>query len=161
MQFSFRRKNLVHGSGHGEISLAVPPQDLVQLSAIGGVGVSEIHAGGLGRAALAGGIGAIDEAVRAIAVVGGKCRLRAGAGEQGRHQGGAGIVVIHGRQADERFHGVDHVDGGIEAMIDRGLIGAGEGRIFTDHQGDGAMRVDVIGAVLGIVFKHEDGRRVQ
>ena len=38
-------------------------------------------------------------------------------------------------------------------------IGAARG-VFADHQGDAAVRVYVIAAVLGIVFKDEEGGRV-
>ena len=31
-------------------------------------------------------------------------------------------------------------------------------RVRADDQGDAAMGVDVVGAVLGVVFQHEDGR---
>ncbi len=41
-------------------------------------------------------------------------------------------------------------------MIDVGL-GNGSGGILADDEGDGSMGIDVIGAVLGVVFENEDG----
>src|ERR1035437_10586989 len=40
-------------------------------------------------------------------------------------------------------------------VIDKGLRRAR--RVFADHEGSGAMGIDVIGAVLRVVLDHEDG----
>ena len=53
---------------------------------------------------------------------------------------------------------MDHAHGGVEVMIDKCLLHVR--RIFTDDQGSRSMRVDMIGAVLRVVFDDEDGRVV-
>src|SRR5579871_4045589 len=51
---------------------------------------------------------------------------------------------------------MNHIDCRVKTVLDVGLRGA-SGRIFADYEGDRAMRIDVVGAVLGVVFEHEDG----
>ena len=45
-----------------------------------------------------------------------------------------------------------HARGRVHVRIDRVPL-----RVRTDHQRDAAMGVDVVGAVLGVIFQHENG----
>src|SRR5580658_906245 len=54
------------------------------------------------------------------------------------------------------LHRVDRSYRGIEMMVHKRRLRTR--RILADHQCDRAMRIDMIGSVLGIVFHHEDGR---
>src|SRR5206468_661906 len=102
------------------------------------------------------GVHLVDEAVVAIAPLGGESRLRAGAGEERGHDRGVGVVLVHGREAEYGFHGVHHVYRRVEAAVDKRTLGR-SGRVLADDESDGAVGVDVVGAVLGVVFDDEDG----
>src|SRR5206468_3928710 len=67
-----------------------------------------------------------------------------------------GVVLIHRRQAQQRLHRVNHVDRGVEAMLDVGLRRS-SWRILADDEGDRTMRIDVVGAILRVIFEDEDG----
>ena len=50
---------------------------------------------------------------------------------------------------------MDDVDGRIKVVVDEWLLLARS--VLADDQRDGSMSVDMVGAVLGIVFENEDG----
>src|ERR1700686_435989 len=106
------------------------------------------------------GVHLVDEAVVAVAIVGGEGGLLTGAAEQWGDERGAGVVGIHGRNAEEGLDGANDVDGGVEGVIDKGSgVVAGRARarrILADNQGDAAVGVDVVGAVLGVIFENEE-----
>ena len=77
-------------------------------------------------------------------------------GEHRPHGRSVGIILVHGRQAEQHFHGVDHVYRGVEAVVDVGLSGGARG-ILADYERDRSMGVDMIAAVLRVVFQNEDG----
>ena len=81
--------------------------------------------------------------------------MRSRPGEERRHQGGVGIEEVHGREAEQRFHGVNHADGRVEVMIDEGLLRVR--RVFADGKGNRTMSIDVVGAVLRVIFDHKNG----
>ena len=63
--------------------------------------------------------------------------------------------MIHGRQAEQRLDGVDHVHCGVEAAIDIGMLRRCW-RVFADRECDGTVRIHVVGAVLCVVFDDEN-----
>src|SRR5581483_11623656 len=102
----------------------------------------------------------IDEAVFAIAIVGIVGGLRARSAEERGHDGSAGIIRVHRRHAEKRFNRANHVDRGEERVIDErngdGLVGFRKRRIFADDERDAAVRIDVVGAVLSVVFENQN-----
>ena len=85
--------------------------------------MSEVHSGRFFRALAFGRIDLVDQTIVPITPVRGKGRLGSWAGEQRRHYRSVGIVLIHGRQSKQAFHGVHHVDGGVEAAVDERMGG--------------------------------------
>src|SRR5690242_9493580 len=146
------------GRGFGARAHTVLPEGVIQDDGVYGVGVGEVHVFA-GRPIF--GVGLVDEAVFAIAVVGFVGGLRAGSAEERRHDGGAGVVGVHRWRAQQRFNGANHVDGGEKRVFDEGdghtFVRLGEGRVSADDQSDAAVGVDVVGAVLRVVFEDEDG----
>ena len=146
-------EDVVLGRGHGGTAHAVVPEEFVEDDVVGGVGVAEIKI--LAFLPVLG-VHFVEQAVVAIAVVGVESGLRSRAVEERRHDGGAGIVCVHGRSAEERFDRADNVDRGVESVVDerRGLR---QRRILADDENDAAMGIDVVGSVLGVVFEDENG----
>ena len=143
------------GGGHGGGAHAIAPEELVEDDGVGGVSMGKVE---IAAFLPDGCVRFIEQAVVPIAVIGGEGGLRAGAGEERSHDGGAGIVGVHGRRGEERFDGANHIDGGVEVVIDeRFPIGERQRRIFADQKRDAAVGIDVVGAVLGVVFEDEDG----
>src|SRR5207237_10759273 len=77
----FRGEDCVPGGRHGGVAFDVAPEDAIQKRGVDGVGTGEIHLCGLRSAGGFAGVHLVDEAVVAIAPLGGESRLRAGAGE--------------------------------------------------------------------------------
>ncbi len=139
--------------GQGGVGLAILPEEFVEDDVVGGVGVAEVEVFSFFPRF---GVHFIEQAVIAIAVIGGEGWLRGWTAEQRSHNGGAGIVGVHGRNAEKGFESADHVDGGVEGVFDEGMRLRERG-IFADDQRDAAMGVDVVGTVLRVVFENENG----
>ena len=151
-------EDVVLGYRHRDIALAIPPEEPIEQYGVYGVGVAEIQILAFFPFL---GIHLVDEAIVAVAIVGGEGGLLTGAGEERGHERGAGVVGIHGRGAEERLDGANHVDGRIERMIDKRSSGGVRARgwergVLADDQGDAAVGVDVVGAVLGVVLENEE-----
>ncbi len=81
---------------------------------------------------------------------------RDGVGLKGVEHGcGASVVLGHGREAEDQFHCADHASGRIHGAVDKVALAPG-----ADDEADGAMGVDVVGAVLRVVFDDEDGHLI-
>ena len=115
--FVRNREHAVLRRRHGGAAHAVLPQELVEDDVVGGIGAGEIEGFAFFPVL---GVHFVEETVVAVAKVRGEGGLCARAAEQRGHHGGAGIVGIHRRRAEERFDGADHVDGGVEVMIHEG-----------------------------------------
>src|SRR6202008_54166 len=100
-------------------------------------------------------VGGVNQIVVAIHVVGRVRGLVSGPGEQRGNQRAKRVVVVHGRQAQQRLHGADHADGGVEAAVNIGCAAVAVRRIFADDERDAAMSVHMIGAGLGVVLENE------
>ena len=87
-------------------------------------------------------------------------RLIARAGKERGDQRAERVVVVHRRQAEQRLHGAHARSrssrNGCRQRARRGPVR----RVLADDERDAAMRVHVVGAVLGIVFEDEEGRVV-
>src|SRR5437667_8056623 len=118
-----RGEDCVPRGRHGGVAFDVAPQNTVKQRGVYGVGSREIHLCGLRTAGGFAGIHLVDQAVVAIAPVGGEWRLRAGAGEERGHDRGVGVVLVHGREAEYGFHGVHHVYRRVEAAVDNRVLG--------------------------------------
>ena len=146
------------GQGLGAGAHAVLPEELVEDGGVHVVGAAKVHVFAFLPFLR---VHLIDEAVIAIAIVGGVGRLRAGTAEKRSHDRRAGIVGVHGRDAEKGFDGANDVDGGVEVAFDERLDGAigllcGERRIFADDETGAAVGIHVVGTVLGIVFEDEE-----
>src|SRR5580698_8072734 len=140
----------------GGVALLILPEDSIQPCCSGGVGAGEIH---LRRLACASGIGfvrLVDEAVLQVSIVRLEGGLSACAGEHWSHRRGIRVILVHGRQAQQHLHGVNRVDGGVEAVVDVRLS-RGAWRVLADDESDGAVSVYVVAAVLSVIFEDEDG----
>ena len=73
------------------------------------------------------------------------------AGETVAEEGGHGVRLVHGGQAEYAFDGVEH--GGLVVEVGDGFSAFGVG---ADDEAQGAVSVDVVEAVLGVVFDDED-----
>ncbi len=104
-------------------------------------------------------VGLVDHSVVAIAVIGLERRLIAGPGEQRRHHRSISIIGIHGRKSQQHLHGVNQVHRGVELMVNLRMVRA-SWRIFADHQRDAAMSVNMVRAILRVVFQDKDRRVV-
>ena len=67
------------------------------------------------------------------------------------HGRGGGVVLRERRKAEDELHGAEHAGGGVECGIDVAAF-----CVRADHKTRGAVGVDVVGAVLRIVFDDED-----
>ena len=146
------REDVVLGRRHGGVAHAVLPEGFVEGDVVGGVRMAEVEI--LPFFPILG-VHFVDQAVIAIAEIGSKSGLRAGAAKERSHHGGAGVVCVHGRRAEEGFEGTHHVDGGVEGVVDEGL-GLRKWGIFADDERDAAMGIDVVGTILRVVFEDED-----
>ena len=117
------RKDRVFGRGHGRAPPSVAPENSIQYGRVRGIRMSEVHFGRFFCALAFGRINLVDQTIVAITPVSSKGQLGAWAGEQWRHYRSVGIVLIHGRQSKQAFHGVHHVDGGVEAAVDERMGG--------------------------------------
>ena len=84
------------------------------------------------------------------AVVGRQIKLT---GEAGVHRSRKAIVLAHKRPAEDHFHGSHHGDGGVHGVIDKTLL-----RVGRDDDPNCPARVNVIGAVLRVIFSTENRR---
>lgn len=109
--------------GHRQRSLLIFPQHPIQTSGPRGIGTGEIHPRGNLGAGRVVPVGLVDQAVLLVAVVRLIWQLIAGPLEQSRHHRGVGVILIHRREAEEHFHRMNQVYGGVEAMLDVGLSG--------------------------------------
>jgi hypothetical protein len=82
-------------------------------------------------------------------------RLRLCTGEKRRQQRRVRVEQIHRRQAKQTLHRMNDADRRVEVVVDKRLRQVR--RIFTDYQGGGSMGIDVIGAILRVIFENEDG----
>src|SRR5215470_11578738 len=69
------------------------------------------------------------------------------------HRGGCGVVLAHGRQPQNQLHRAQHSGSRVHRRIDVTPLGVRAG-----DEGDRAVGVDVVGAVLRVVFDDEDRR---
>ena len=60
--------------------------------------------------------------------------------------------MAEGREAEDQLHGAEHADGSVLRAVE--MVAADIG---ADDEADGAMGIDVVGAILGVVFDDEDG----
>ena len=60
---------------------------------------------------------------------------------------------LKGEQAQDQFHRADHAHRAVLRAVEVLPLG-----VRADHQADGAVGIDVVGAVLGVVLDHEDRR---
>ena len=72
-------------------------------------------------------------------------------GERGEHRPGRRVELREGRKAQDQLDRADHADRAVLAAVEVLPLG-----VRADHQADGAMGVDVIRAVLGVVLDDED-----
>lgn len=142
---------------HWRSSLTVSPKNCVEYHWIYGIRASEIHSRGFFCTLAFGRVGLVDQTVIAITPIRFVCRLIAEARKQRGHNRSIGVVLIHGRQIEQRFDSVNHVDRGVEAMIHKRALGRAR-RIFADHQRRGTVGIHVVGAILGVIFNNEDDR---
>lgn len=138
---------------HGGVAHAILPKKMIEDDVVGSVGVGEVEVLPFLPFFR---IHLVDQAVIAITVIDGEGRLRAGAVEERRHERRAGIVCVHGRHAEKGFEGVDHVDGGVEGVVDE-CLGLRKRRILADDESDAPVGIDMVGAILGIIFEDEKG----
>src|SRR5258707_6223940 len=100
---------------HGHVTLTISPQKLVEQRGIDRVDMAKIEI--LAFLPFFG-IHLIDQAVVAVAKVGGKRGLLAWPTEERSHHRRPRIVRIHWRHAKEGFDRANHVDSGVEGVID-------------------------------------------
>src|SRR5258708_30864979 len=113
---------------HGHVTLTLSPQKLVEQRGVDRVDMAKIQI----RAFLPFfGIHLIDQAIVAVAIVGGKRWLLAWPVEERSHHRRPRIVRIHWRHAKERFDLANHFYSGRERAIDNhgtGTFGCGHHR---------------------------------
>src|SRR5882724_10670767 len=102
-----------------------------------------------------GGVGLVDQCVITILPVRFERWLGPWSGEQWGHHWSIGVVLIHRRNVQQGFDGVNQVDRGVEARIYKRLFQRSR-RIFADHIRGRAVSIYVIGAVLSVIFQHEN-----
>ena len=88
------------GRRHRNLAHAILPQELVENDVVGGVGVREVKLLPFLPVFL---VHLIEQTIFAIAVVRVEGGLRAGPTEERSHHGGAGIIGVHWRNAQEGF----------------------------------------------------------
>ena len=159
IRLGFIGKHFVLRGWHGLISLAIAPQDCIKHGGVRCVRMGKVHLGGFASALPLCRIHLVDQIVIAISPVGREWRLIACTRKQRRHQRSITVVLIHRRQTQQGFYGVDQVHGGVEMVVHERVIGR-TGRILADHESDRAVSVDVIGAVLSVIFENENRRIV-
>jgi hypothetical protein len=69
------------------------------------------------------------------------------------HRNRRGIELVHGRDPQQHFDSSSHADRVVKFVDERTLS-----IVRADRQGDGAVRIDVIGTELGVIFDDEDSR---
>ena len=74
-------------------------------------------------------------------------------GERGEHGLRRGVVLAQRRQPQDQLDRPDHAHRAVLRAVERFPLG-----VRADHQADGAVGVDVVGAVLGVVLDDEDRR---
>src|SRR6202521_1425276 len=152
------QEDVVPGCGHRDVAHAIPPEEPVEKGGVHGVGTTEVK--GLAFFPFLG-VHLINEAVVAVAIVGGERGLLPGAVEEGGPDCGPRIVGVHRRDAQERFDRANHVDRRIEGMIDErssspiGLRCWQRG-VLADDERDAAVRVNMVGTILCIILKNEE-----
>ena len=97
----------------------------------------------------AAGLRSVERDARLLGRVG---RRVGGRLEGARHGPRAGVEVRHGAQAQDQLHGAEHRRGVVHGAVDRRRASR-----KARSEGGGAVRIDVVGAVLRVVFEHEDG----
>lgn len=137
-------------------AFGVVPEDAVQFFRGDGVWNIPAHAG-RGEGAIAGGAfegggGGVEgeEILLCRPVFEGREVWRIGEG--GTHVVGDEIEEGEVWEAEHEFHGFEHALVGVEGRVNGGAADVG-----TGDEGDGAVAVDVVNPVLGVVFDDEDG----
>src|SRR6266850_746156 len=153
------REDVMPGCGHRDVAHAILPEEPVEKGGVHGVGTTEVKSLAFFPFL---GVHLINEAVVAVVVVGGERGLLAGAVEKRGHDCGPRIVGVHRRDAKERFDRANHIDRCIEGMIDersRSPIGMRRRQraVLADDECDAAVRVNMVGTILRIILKNEEG----
>lgn len=104
------------------ISFLIVPQNGVENGGIVGVRTRKVHLLRQLRPGRASRVYLIDTAVIAIAPVGSEWRLIAGSRKKSKQDGSITIVLIHRWKTEQSFDGVNQIHGGIEAVLDKGLL---------------------------------------
>src|SRR5665213_533873 len=146
---------------HRRIALRVLPQDHVQLHHRRPVRVRKIHLRRSLRANRARFVRRVDQPVVAVRRVRRKRRLISRPRKQRRNHRRESVVVVHRWQAQQRLHRPQHAHGRVEAAVHKRLLPRLRmRRVLADDYAQRAVRVDVVGAVLRIVFENEERRIV-
>src|ERR1043166_5254871 len=117
--------------------------------------MGEIHLGRFSRSWRMFRIRLVDQSIVAIFPVCLEWWLPSRSSEKRRHHWSVSIVLVHWRNAQQCFDGVNQIHGRIKTRIYERMIHRPR-RIFADHVSCGAMCIHVIGSVLGIVFQYEN-----
>src|SRR5262249_42787979 len=67
------------------------------------------------------------------------------------------VIIVHRRQAEESLDCAHHVYGGVEGVVDKGLVVFLARGVLADDEGDAAVGIDMIVSILRIVFEDHDG----
>src|ERR1035438_8072338 len=147
-QIYLSSKKAAHGRRR-QVAADRTPEYVVQFVVVVLVSLFEFHMGGAARG---GGIGRVFLKERNARLFGG-VRGRVGlALEGGGHGPRAGIEVRHGLQSQKELHGAEHGGCIIHAAVDGVVPGPG-----GNEEGGGTMGIHVVGTVLGVVLKDENG----
>ena len=88
----------------------------------------------------------------------GERRVVEGVGEKGSHGRGNQVVLVHGGQAEDLLDRTGHVDLRVVGVDNHGRGGSALDGIGADDVAGAAVAVDVVNAVLRVVFLDEDRR---
>src|SRR5262249_21707555 len=124
------------------------PEDLVEFVVVDAILLEKVHASGGGGSGGGGGVPLFEAHAGLFGDIRPRIRAR---GEGVAHGGGRGVELRHGTQAQDHLDGAKDGGGGVVRAIDEATLGPG-----AQHEGGATVGIDVVGAILRVVFEHKD-----